>query len=82
LNHFLFLQIFPIFGRVTKIEIDNNLGKALVTYANIEHAFKAKLSLHKQRIERDKAWLEVILLKQEQKQMVNQFLLQNLNPLF
>ena len=69
-----------MYGQVTKIELDENSNKALVTYARITDAFKAKLQLNKQRIERDKAWLEVILLNPEQKQVVNQYILQNHNP--
>jgi hypothetical protein len=51
--------VFPRYGNVTNIEIDDNQGCGLITFSNIVDAFKAKLHLNGQRLERDKATLEV-----------------------
>lgn len=62
--------MFPRYGKTTKIEVDNELGRGFITFENFLDAFKAKLYLNGHKLPRDKASLEVIFVHTQGQQAV------------
>ena len=57
--------MFPRYGKTTNIEVDNEVGRGLITFENFMDAFKAKLHLNGHKLPKDKAFLEVIFVQVE-----------------
>ena len=65
----LIFQVFLRYGKTTNIEVDNELGRGLITFDNFLDAFKAKLHLNGHKLPKDKAVLEVIFVQFEPKKV-------------